>query len=274
MTDSSAKMNSQKKSQTTNVLTYVGKGRVPHYELNGEEIIFPIPIQQRGVRKLIHVVMDAQAPYSSVAAILGEAMPVSVRSEMGGLESVAGNDEKCQEFTRKHFRRIIGVGGNPSIEDQRRYVERNPDLQSRIYNEGYGAILNDCDDAEPEELVIDFDTSNEVRVRRVLYCPETEQTVTVRYIHQFGQISHSNRRIFQKAIKTHQEGRESRVIINWDVLRVQLYQPLIQSIEGFLVNSKPCTVKNRSDWLEKVPVSDQIGAVLQLFGRNSEKNVA
>lgn len=264
--------NTPKKASCQNVIVYLNDR--PHYELTADEIVFPIEFKHRGVNRLGYFAADAQVQESELKACLAAAMPGWVETAAARRLREDRPIEKttARTFSLKHFRRVYAATG--SERAQRDWFERNPGLQWKLYDEGYNQVLPDIQlESELTELDFEAEFENAARLKRILYSPETERVEEIPTHHVFDVFSQKDVRVYDQASRITRDDRGGGLRVNWDVLRVQLYDPLINRIEGMVVKGEPCEKSNKPDWIKLVPFLDKMSALLSVFREDAEKNV-
>lgn len=251
-----------------NALTYVDS--VPQYELNAEEICFPIQLEQGGTPVLAYFHMDAQYRNTEVRNFIDDLMVRYRDSDQGDREVEFGDDQAAAEFVKKHFRGISGVEGSPTRDQCLAWLEENPNVLFLIWSQGYSRVLADDDEAleHPGKLVIGNFSQQTVRTRRLLYCPETKTVQVVRMKHILRRESEADRIMHRKAIRQTEKGKVSWFRFNWDAID-QLYNRLILECPGVLFDGQPANAEEIS---RLMPLPDKIHVVSKVFSRTSVKN--
>ena len=254
-----------------NVLAY--KDTQHKYDFGADEIAFPILLEQDGTEVVAYFVMDAQYPSSEIKSFYADMMGRSKASDLTGeRENEAGDDSGAGKFVDNHFRRILGIDGDPSIEEQKAFLDANPRLKSRIFSEGYDRVTLDIEeDAKPAKLRLGGSDNPVVKARRILYDPQTDRVVFSRLDHKYRRETEEDRIKFRRAFKLIERGRYSQVRANFDLLE-QLYDSMVESIGNGLYNGEPCQDNTSMAWKPLVPISDKVFVVTRIFSRLSVKN--
>lgn len=242
------------------------------FDLAGEEIIFPLLLDQEGIGVVAFFHMDAIVSSHEVKAFLNDMYGgAQVANMPGEVEHAPGDERGCYEFVDKHFRLISGIEGDATQEDMRAFLDANPQLKVRLLKEGYDGIRLDVDEAAPGKLVLMRPTNTTVKVKRLLYCPAGEKIVEVRYKHVLRKETEEDRIKHKRALRMVEKGPKTFVRVNFDVLE-QLYDNLVQRIDGMTIDGAPCTEANKSDWIKQVSLFDKVFAVNRVFSKIAVKN--
>lgn len=277
---------------TKSALVFIDE--VPHYELTGNELIFRD--EQNDPKKPIYFHMR---PYA--ARDLKDAV-----GKLRQVTRVAGKDRLVIEkadlsvfrpIFDKNFIRMSNVavkgGGEPTIEQQKAWLARNPGLCQRVVNDAYTSVVliagnsDEIGEEQPDvralaegesaeglfEIGLDDGESKAVNRFR-LYSLERGQNVEIRFEHHFRKESESDRLAYDRATNreiNRKQGTTS-IAVNYDVIE-SLYNRLIQRVDGFVVNGQPCTESNRDAWVNVVPFWIKKVSIEQLFDESALKNV-
>lgn len=246
----------------------------PCYELTADEIVFPVEFRRAGILTLGYFAMEAQVASRELKECLKATMPawVQTASARRSREDKPTNKDSGRAVALKHFRQIYEAKG--SVEAQRHWLERNPGIQWKLYEEGYNQILPDVPlEADVDPLDFETEFQNSARTKRLLYCPEKKAVEEIQIHHVFKTFSQRHVRIYDQASKVARGDRGGELLVNWDVLQIQLYDPLIEHVEGMLIDGQPCDESNKNKWIKLVPFLDKMSAVMSVFREDAEKNV-
>ena len=256
----------------TNVIVHQDR---PCYDFAGDEICFPIAFQIGADNEvLIFFHCDAQYQQQEVKAFLNDSLAGYKTTDSGARELDVSDDSAISRFVEKHLRRASGpvIDGEPSKEATIGWLRDNG-YTARIYREGYDRILPDDQEEAAPKLTLTRAESVTITSRRVLYCPETEDCATVvRLAHVRRKETEEERIHYRRAARLSERGRRQTIRFDWDVI-ARLYDGGAKSIQGGLVNGKPCTEENKSEWLALVPFLEKAFVVGQQFSRTILKNV-
>ncbi|MFH1740942.1 MAG: hypothetical protein ABIH23_18220 [bacterium] len=258
-------------TSSQNVVKYIDG--TPVYELTGEEIVFPIQLEQGGVQVLAYFHMDAQYRTTEVRGFIDDLMIRYRDSDSGDRDIEFGEEGACAEFVKKHFRGISGVDGNPSREECLAWLGENPNVLTLIWSQGYSRVLADDEDDSPApgKLVIGSFAQQTVKTKRLLYCPANGSVQVIRMKHVLKRESEADRITHRKAMRQTEKGKISFFRFNWDVLD-QLYAKLILRVEGMTCDGDAAHEDNPAPWPRLVPLPDKISVISKVFSRTAVKN--
>jgi hypothetical protein len=242
----------------------------PFYELNAEEIIFPIRLEQDGQEVIGNFAMDAQYPSHEVKAFLDDLQIRERSNDTDEREVELGDEAGCRDFVTKHFHGILGIEEDISREDMLAWLHANSDQKTRIYVEGYDKILLAPEEGSGKLRIVLGSSEGSVKGKRILFVPEAG-IITVNLEHKHRRITEEDRLKFRRATKMIEKGPRRLVRTNWDVME-QLYESIFQSLEGYLIDGAACTAENKPTWVKKVPFSDRMFAINRIMRRVAIKN--
>ena len=255
--------------EVQNVVTY--RDDEPRFELTGDEIGFPLTLDQGGVEVVAHFIMSAQIPAHEIKNILDDMMHRYKANEATGeRELEPGDDTACRALIDRNFVTIAGVEGEPTKEELRAFLDANPLLKVRLFTEGYDRVLVDTDDIVKPKLVIGAGPAS-IRAKRVLYSPLRDRVESVSLKHIYTRETEQDRIRYRRAGKQVERGRFTIFRLNWDQIG-QMYDTMIQAVEGMEVAGEPCTAANKADWVARVPFNDKAFVVMRIFSRTAVKN--
>lgn len=254
----------------SNVIVY--DKDVPKYELNAEEIVFPLVLDQDGNSVVAFFHMDAQTPAHELKAFLNDMMS---KSRAGGspdeTEQVPGDEMECRAFVMKHFRTISGIDGDGiGREEMIAWLDENPPIKSRIFKEGYDGAQLDVDETV-RRLTLARVAESSIKTKKVLYSPERKAVEEVKIKYILRKETEEDRIRHKRASKLIEKGKFQLVRFNFDTLE-QMFKDLILRIEGALINGAPCTEQNRDEWIPKVNFLDKLFVLQRVFSRMAVKN--
>jgi hypothetical protein len=234
----------------------------PHFELAGEEWIFPIPAPPPLDERL--TMYCHMSPYLAheVKRFYDQMIPVRrqrTASEVS-LETPVYSDA-C-DCVISHFIRMWPValpdGTEPTPERQAEWIASDPGFAIRIFRLGYDVVGYSGQDnlaPLPAKAVLLFGKiDHQIPTELRLYSFERKRIETLRLDHHLERFNESDRHQYDRAIQLIENSRraEQRVETNWDVIS-GLYDRRVKSLEGAVINSQPCQESNKADWIPKVP---------------------
>jgi hypothetical protein len=256
-----------------NAVVYPEKDGLAKYELNAEEVTFPLVLEQDGCEVVAYFLMDAQVPAHEIKSFLNDMLVRFKTNDSDEREYATGDESECMKFVAKHFRSILGISEDATVEDMKEWLGANPDTKLRIFKEGYDRILLDVDETVAKKgLSLTRKAEPGVKIKLFLYSPEKGQIEELHIKHVTRKETEEDRIRYKRAVRVAEKGKYQMSRYNLDVLE-QMYGNLIQRIDGMLLDSVPCTEENREAWIPKVPILMKVYVVNRIFNRLSVKNV-
>jgi hypothetical protein len=240
----------------------------PKWELNADEICFPLQLDQGGLQVIAYFHVDAQYRATELRTFLDDLTFRYRDSDSGDRDIEFGDETAAKDFVRKHFRSISGVDGNPTREQCVAWLDENPNVLSLIWSQGYSRIIPDDSDEMGGKLVIGSFQSQSVKHRRILYSPQTQSVHPIQIKHVLKRETEADRITHRKAMRQTEKGKVSFFRFNWDVIS-GLYDRLIQGVEGVVVDGKPASVE---DIIRLMPLPDKVAVIGKIFARTAVKN--
>ena len=255
----------------TNVIFYAGpQSDEPRYELTGQEIVFPLNVEQQGSEFRAFFRMSPADVSYEIKEFLDDLI-TRRRASDTGIESEVqvADDARCRAFVDKHFLGFYGTEGEPSTEAERKLLDANPHLKMRVFREGYDAIHRKAEDeAVPatKRLRIGPAAAPEVSIlgRLLLYCPKRESEVSIDIGHHLRRETEADRRKHSKAFSLIERRDITLVRCNWDVLEA-MYNEMVLRLDGYVVGGAPCVSANKEEWVRLVPFTHKIYALNKTF---------
>jgi hypothetical protein len=245
----------------------------PKYELTGEEVVFPLVLDQDGSNVIAYFHMDAQIPAAEIKSFVGDMMSKLKASEQGDEREYAlGDETECLKFISKHFKGISGTAEEASLDEMKEFLDANPELKLRIFREGYDRTLLYVDELIAKRgLSLTRKADYGVKARHFLYSPEQQRIEELVIKHNTRKETEEDRIRYKRAVRVAEKGKYQIFRYNWDTLE-QIYGSLIQSIDGMLIDGNPCIEQNKDAWLPKVPFLVKMFVVNRIFNRLAVKN--
>lgn len=247
------------------------KDEKPVLELTAEEFVFPIRTPDDR-----HVVRFHMKPYRSYAvkAFYDDLMPRRKSLSRGERVIEVPDQSRIKSFVDAHFLRMEGVvvnGEEPGVDIQRRWLNDNEAFMVRVFRQGYDAISTP-DFAETNghrPLQLFGPDYHEVDAQWTLHSEGIDHRVIV--THKTARLSKIDHDKYQKAVRLIENNRESYVQANWDIVE-QLYDQKVKSLEGALIEGKPCDEANSKEWIPLVPFCMKVFVMGQVSQELETKN--
>ncbi len=272
----------QTDSQQQNVVTYIGEGpsRKPMVDLKPGLWVYPLTVEQHSARKKLHFNLN---PYTeeSIREPLVEISPV-FREDGAEVEVNINEVSSPADFVRNHFVALTNVaiddkGTEPSVDQKRMFLEANPHLYGRIFRECIMGGIKLAPEAEEDVtkafFILDMNArGSEVKMEVELVDPKA-QTILIPVVHKMAKESEKDRSRYNRAQKTRMRTHkgEWRVATNYDIIR-NLYNNLVEGLEGILLEGQPLTANNKTAWVDLVPFFWKVTAINELFKAVRVKN--
>lgn len=243
-----------------------------YYELNGDEIIFPLTLEQGGAEVAGYFAMDAQTGSHEVKSFLDDLLPKSKSADISDeTEMEQGDDSGVRAFVTKHFRGLVGIEGEATSEEMKAWLDGNSQIKTRIYTEGYGNITPATEEGTRKLKLVLGAGSDEIKLHRILYVPELNKPRILTLSMKHRRVTEEDRIRHKRAGKQVQKGRRTITRINWDTLE-QMADSLITGLGHYLIDGEPCTEANKNAWLPKLQISDKIFFINRVMSRVAVKN--
>jgi hypothetical protein len=241
-----------------------------HLELLADEFIFPITTRDERFKLRFH--MRPYQPHE-VKRFYDEMIPRRKRRTAQQMTVETPDYTEANAFVLDHFICMDGVtlpdGSDPTVEQQRTWLEENPDFLTRIFREGYDTVGTRDEPEEPTaaKAVLVFGRQDyRIPSEFTLYSPERCTDETVRVGHVLSRLTQADRHQYDRAVKVIENARRREVHTeaNWDVVE-GIYDSRIRSLEGALYDGHPCTETSKAEWRKVVPFCMKVYVTAQAF---------
>lgn len=280
----------------TNSITITGQGVTIgpklSWELESEEIIFPFLLQVGAKDAPLFVHMR---PYRAedLKQYLTETAPSVKLEDDETSEIVRNKPERTAIFFWKHFKRLSVNGDSASecdLAKQRQWILDHPrfDLPNKAVLDGFGGIATKREPQPDEETAngngtalapvdifsIDLEPTTSVPLTQRLYLPAAAQIVALEMQHNFRRETAAEYQRYERATErqlVHRKRQAYQRTTNHSVIE-QLYNSLIESVDGMTIKGAPCAAANKDQWLELVPYWHKHLALTDFFSGIQSKN--
>lgn len=244
----------------------VFKDGVPHYELAATEL--KIAMQQRLDSGTIHhLPTTLSVPKPENVFNLLEAQKVVTRpiaGEDGVTEDVRLNPDVDAGFFDEHVVEVFHRNKNrKQTKDEIEQLGLLYNFKANTVNRGFLKVLGPAheEDEQAEELL----PSKPVVSLSYLLADENgdEHRVSISMTFRLRTAAdvHEMRRAIRS--RTLKDGSQLTMIKHRRLSK--LFRSMIRSAEGLLVDGKPCTEENRSEWVDKVPIHFQFNSIIRQY---------
>jgi hypothetical protein len=251
----------------------------PLFELSSDEWIFQLVKEQAGRDVPIRFHVKPYLP-SEMKKMLNATGVVMKTDGGANMLMLPGNRDSCLPVFKHNFIRMGNItkqdGTEPSIEEQLRFIELRG-WQSDIVLSTYGGFsLVPKPEAEQQTgfVFLMFDPDSHVELLVKLWCEETGAVEEITCSHNLRNASAQQRFDYTHATAGRQLNSrrgEVRTQEDYDAIE-RLYDGMVLSVEGALVDDKPCSSDNREVWLPKIPFWHKSVVIDEVFRRDSLKN--
>ena len=169
-----------------------------------------------------------------------------------------------------HFIKMSGTSADDKPELHKKYLDANPDIKIEVAKQGFMGI-DFTEVEEPEEstvldISLDTEETQDTLLEQALFSPEKDKYERVQFAHTTNKAMEAEFSRYRKAAprSMNMRSREFRVNRNYDLLE-NLYRDMIQSVNGFVIDGEPCTLKNKKDWVNAVPLFHKIMVLDKIF---------
>lgn len=264
------------------------------WELTAQELIYPFTLQVGAKTKPLFVHLK---PYqtSDLKRLLTETA-YSVKFEDDDTsEIVKSKPEKIAAFFWKHFERLSGHGravapGDPTIDEQKQWIREHPrfDIPQKAVVDGFGGIATkppvepdestngNGDHHAEEELDIfkmDLEMTTRIALTQRLCLPDVG-IVALNMEHNFRRETAPEYQRYERAMDKqliHRKKQAYQRSTNYEVVD-QLYEALIESVDGMTLKGEVCTSANKEAWVKLVPFWHKHLALTEFFTGVQSKN--
>ncbi len=249
------------------------------WELAAQTTAFPMMIN---LGKQFFKLYIYLAPYDAELLIsILNAVPGSYKRNTADVEIYSGDDAKFQQLTDACFVRFDGAD-NDDPKAHKAFLDRNPRQKVRIARDLLGGIeidtwLDDVPVGENERmellpLALECN-DNRVSTAQEVYDPVRKAEVKIKMQHllraeteaDWRQFVRSGNESFNRATK------QWKSAVNW-WKRLELYDGMIQSIEGMVIRGQSCTQFNKAEWLKLIPAWHKLLVISNVFDEARVKN--
>ena len=225
-----------------------------------------------------HTDPQAKTGFSkAVAAALKHAIS-GIKLKGDNIELPELNEAPLRDFVDTHFDHFIGVSSDDYAVHVA-WLNQRPFIKERIFKEGVQGIS--YENPEVEDFGSDFifdimesDQTREVELFQKLFSPEKMRVETVYLKHVLKEVTDSVYQKYRKATVRQLNARQKRLTSFEDYnLMVEVYDELVLSIDGAVVNGAACNQKNKASWINLIPLDHKLLVLAVLMREIEGKNV-
>ena len=246
----------------------------PFLELTAPELIYPVTLEQEGqeFKVAFHMLPYAGADLKQVFSGMAARFKRSGGSSMG---IIPGDRGVCKPFFDRYFLRISG-GEDATVEEQKAWLDANDFIKSDFVINGMSLEVPQSDGQEPKSLrfALNGNHPKPVTVKQRLIPESGASEVEIILEHSFSKIDPKHHIRFERAsLESELNTRkgEWKTSEDYDAIE-KLYDDLVESVNGALLNGKPCGLETKAGWIRLVPFRQKSVTVDELFRRIRLKN--
>ena len=257
------------------------KDKKPSWDF-AQTTAYPVELQQGSKTPTVYVHLTPYTP-DELKDILKKAVS-GYKREKRDVEIVREDRSIYQSLLDAHFVRFgkafkkVGGKNVPTTPaDDRAFIDKYPEHKSAIVEHTFGGLRMDppkTDEDDDDVLDISTDLSGAVHVYQELYDDASTKVVRVDMVHNHAHPTEALYREYRNARRSKFLRKSSLwTITEQHGTLEKLYDSVIKSIEGAMVNGKPCDAETKTEWLSFVPLWHKLWVVDHIFGELVEKNV-
>ena len=248
----------------------------PALELAAEEFVFPLTVEQGGEQ---YIALFHMGPYQPRELIdfLDKSAKEFRSSGRARVIVEASADPGYSDLFDRHFIRLSGIEGEPSVEEQKAWLAKHGLLKRRAVQEGYGGaeILESVDgSAPPHGLRLAELTSNRIALVWNLWSIEQSRAEPITITHLLRSETVEDQRRYTLAtgrLETHTRKGTWKVLIDHAAV-CALYDTMAEEVTGCVVNGLACKAENKAVWAGLIPAWHKVAVLLEVFTGGSIKN--
>lgn len=252
------------------------------WELAAPSMAYPVTVQSG--RKFFEIYVHLKPYPADVLISILNSVPGGVRRETQTVKTSAADFSKFARLTDECFVRMENTSMDDNPAAQKAWLDQNPQLKVRIARDSFGGVDEidsefsagvPASEHERLELLPEALNCSETQTPAVqeMWDPNRKIKTKIRMLHtlraeteqDWRKWSRTGNETFNKATK------ESRSSVNWWA-RAELYDSMVQRIDGMTINGAPCTAANKAAWLPLVPVWHKFMVIASVFDELRVKN--
>ena len=246
-------------------------------DLGAEQLVFPIKVEQGGESYLALFSMSVPGEHEIIRMLDSSVNKFHDEGRARFVIEPASREAQIQAFDR-HFVSIGGVDGEPTVEQQRAWLDRHPRLKLRVLAEGFGGAEFEPEPENPgterRGLRISDIVENRVRLAWTLWDPTSAAVERVVMSHVLRPETAADDKAYRQAsarVETHRRRNSWRPLIDHGSI-CALYDRMAERAEGCVIGGQPCRPENKSDWVARVPAWHKAAVVQEVFSGGIVKN--
>ena len=248
----------------------------PALELAAEEFVFPLTVEQGGEK---YIALFHMGPYQPRELIdfLDKSAKEFRSSGRARVIVEASADPGYSDLFDRHFIRLSGIEGEPSVEEQKKWLAAHDLLKRRVIQEGYGGgeILEAENGSIPRRgLRLADITSNRIGMGLTLWSTEQSRAEPIIVTHMLRPETLDDQRRYTLAtgrLETHTRKGTWKVLVDHAAV-CALYDAMVEEVTSCVVNGLACKAENKAVWAGLIPAWHKVAVMLEVFTGGSIKN--
>lgn len=210
----------------------------------------------------------------NAAALRLAASGIKVKGD--DMEIPEPNEKPLRDFIDLHFEFLFGVSSS-DVDVHKAFLDENPYIKSRIFREGVDGVQGSDEEEEVKSnFIFDIMSPNrerDVDTQQILFSIERNRAERVVLTHKMAEVTDAIYREYKGATTRKVQARTRKVFAmeDYNVLS-NVYNKLVISISGAVVDKKPCSNDNKKEWVDLVPLGQKLSVLTALMREIEGKN--
>ncbi len=243
---------------------------IPSWNIN-QTTAFPIEINLGKARPKVYIYLS---PYTAdeLKSILKKAT-AGYKRDRQDVEIVREDMSIYTPLFDNHFVKMAPTTSDDPAK-QKAFFDKRPEIKPSIVENTFGALLPTNPAMEGDDILdLDIDLGLEVAVHQSIYDETIDAVVRIDMVHHYSRPTEGQYREYRSA-RRNKFMRRSEL---WTMAEnhgtmEHLYDSIIDSVDGVLVDGMKCTKGTKDSWIKKIPLWHKLAVVDQIFGDVIEKN--
>ncbi len=173
-------------------------------------------------------------------------------------------------------------GAEPTPEQQRAWLDRNPGMKNRIANDAFAQIVivsgkgqkPSAADDDVFELHLEDHAGSTVRYVIGALAKDDGEAALIDVTHHFEPDTENDYHAYERASRREidKASGSAAIEVDYDALG-NLYDRTITSVDGMVVNGEPATQYNKAKWIPLVPFWQKVISLSTRFDAVLKKNI-
>ncbi len=223
-----------------NTVRWLNGSKTPYWELKSNEIVYTMVVTHEGEEWDLYVYMKPPTPQEELA----------VRMMTLGSE----------EFVDKHFIKFKGMNpDDPKVHHA--YLNNTEGLKKFVYEEGVQGVAN--------IIETEFDSLGNIGeipvnlITNELFCPKKSDLFRMNISYSFKNLERGVL-LYEGMFSGSIGGDTLSIETDFESINTITVECL-KSVDGYLIEGKPCVEENRGQWLPLLPFEHRLVAIDEAF---------